>query len=147
MIIFFRNFQDKHDPNNGRAISSADDLVCLLEQMRSASPVIAEFCGPGDFDIQIGIGGKFGCVQYSRMDDNPPYLMAVSHHPPMKRGYIEFLCGGTPTPIGARNILTFDEMKDVVLDFLRTGDRSDKVSWRAVQPSDVREDAERPFES
>jgi hypothetical protein len=101
MIIFFRNFQDDLDPNNDRAISSADELIGLLEQMRGASPVIAEFCGPGDFDIQIGIGGEFGCVQYSRMDGKPPYLMAVSHRPPMKRGYIEFLCGGTATPVGS----------------------------------------------
>jgi len=56
MIIFFHNFQDHLDSNNGRAISSDDELISLLEQMRAASPVITEFCGPNDFQIDIGIG-------------------------------------------------------------------------------------------
>jgi hypothetical protein len=73
--------------------------------------------------------------------------MAVSHHPVMKRGYIEFQCGGTPTPVGSRNILRFDELKEVVLHFMRTGERSNTVSWREVHPGDVKEDAERPLES
>lgn len=147
MIIYFRNYQDCLDPNNWRAISDVDELGELLDNMRSGKPVIAHLSGPGDFRVEFGIGGEFGCVQVSRMDDNPPYLVAVSRHPPMKRGYIEFLCGGTPAPIGARNILTYGEMKEVLIDFLEIGGRSDRVSWRAVEPGDVKEDAERPFES
>ena len=142
VIIFFRNYQDELDPNQGRAISSEDDLVSLLDHVRGQAPFIAEFCGAGDFHIEIGIGGDFGCVQYSRVDGKPPYLVAVSHRPPMKRGYIEFQCGGTPTPIPARNILRFDELKEVVLHFMRTGERSNTVSWR-----DLKEDAGRPLES
>jgi hypothetical protein len=147
MIIYFRNYQDKLDHNNGRAISSVDELATFLDQMRNTTPFIAHFSGPSDFRIEFGIGGDFGCVQFSRMDDKPPYLMAVSHHPSMKRGYVEFLSGGTPTPIGARNILTYEEMKEVLIDFLRTGDRSNKVFWREVQPGDVEEDVKRPLES
>jgi len=108
---------------------------------------MAEFTGPGDFEIVIGIGGELGCIQCSRMDGNPPYLMAVSHNPPMKRGYIEFQCGGTPTPVRSTNILTFDEMKSVVLHFFDTGERSDRVNWRPVRPGDVKEDAERRLDS
>lgn len=132
MIIYFHNYQDELDPNNGRAISRDDELSALLDHARKAPPFVAEFCGASDFHITIGVGGDFGCVQYSRVDGMPPYLVAVSHHPPMKRGCIEFLCGGTPTPIGSSNILTFEEMKEVVLHFLKTGERSDSVSWRPV---------------
>jgi hypothetical protein len=147
MIIYFRNCQDKLDPNHGRTISGDDDLNKLLDRARNATPFMAEFCGASDFEIMIGIGGDFGCVQYSRVDGTPPYLMAVSHHPVMKRGYIEFQCGGTPAPVGSRNILSFDELKEVVLHFMRTGERSNTVSWREVHPGDVKEDAERPLES
>jgi hypothetical protein len=147
MIIYFRNYQDKLDPNYGRALSSDDELISLLDHARNATPFIAEFCGAGDFHIVIGIGGDLGCVEYSRVDGTPPYLAAVSHRPSMKRGYIEFQRGGTPTPIGARNILRFDELKEVVLHFMRTGERSNTVSWREVRPGDVKEDAERPLES
>lgn len=147
MIIHFRNCQDKLDPNHGRAISSDDELISLLDHARSEAPFMAEFCGAGDFETMIGIGGHFGCAQYSRVDGNPPYLMAVSRRPAMKRGYIEFQCGGTPTPVGARNILRFEELREIVLHFMRTGERSNTVSWREVQPGDVKEDAERPPES
>jgi hypothetical protein len=147
MIIYFRNYQDKLDPNHGCAISSENELISLLDNARSEAPFMAEFCGAGDFHIEIGIGGDFGCVQYSRVDGEPPYLMAVSRQPAMKRGYIESQCGGTPTPVGARNILRFDELREVVLYFMRTGERSSTVSWREVQPGDVKEDAERPLES
>jgi immunity protein Imm1 of predicted polymorphic toxin system len=146
MIIFFHNFQDHLDSNNGRAISSDDELISLLEQMRAASPVITEFCGPNDFQIDIGIGGKFGSVQYSRIDGAPPYLMAVSHRPAVKRGYIEFLCGGTPTPIAARYIISFDELKEVVLHFLSSGERSETVSWQVLNPRACKEDAELPLD-
>jgi len=146
MIIYFHNQQDRHDANNGRAISSADELATFLDEMRGANPFIVEFSGSGDFHIDIGIGGNFGWVQFSRMDDNPPYLMAVSHCPPMKRGYIEFQCGGTPTPVAARYIISFDELKEVVLYFLRTGERSESVSWQKLNPRACKEDAERPLD-
>jgi hypothetical protein len=146
MIIYFHNHQDKLDPNNRRAISSDDELIELLDHARHAPPFVAEFCGAVDFHIIVGIGGDFGRVQFSRMDGMPPYLMAVSPRPPVKRGVIEFMCGGTPTPIGSSNILRFDELKAVLMHFMRTGERSDTVTWRPVRPGDTKEDAERPSE-
>src|ERR1700683_1098600 len=136
MIIYFRNYQDERDPNHRRAISSEDELISLLDRARSEAPFIAEFCGAGDFHIEIGIGGDFGCVQYSRVDGTPPYLMAVSQRPAMKRGYIEFQCGGTPTPIPARNILRFDELREVVLHFMRTGERSNMAAFQPPKTLD-----------
>ena len=118
MIIYFCNYQDHEDANNWRAISAVDELGELLDRMRDGKPVIAHLSGPGDFRVEFGIGGDFGCIQISRMDDKPPYLVAVSHHPCMKRGYVEFLCGGTPTPIGASNILSYGEMREVLIDFM-----------------------------
>lgn len=146
MIIFFRNYEDKQDPNHGRAMSSDDDLAGFLDEARKRPPFTAEFSGAGDFELVVGIGGEFGCAQFSRMDGRPPYLMAVSPRPPMKRGVIEFMCGGTPTPIGSSNILRFDELKEVLIHFMRTGERSSAVTWRPVRPSETKEDAERPPE-
>lgn len=61
----------------------------------------------------------------------------------MRGGYVEFLVGDTPTPIAARYILSFEELKTVALYFLETGGRSDRVSWRELDPKAVREDAAR----
>ena len=40
--------------------------------------------------------------------------------------------GGTATPIPARYILSFDELKKVVIYFLETGERINAVSWEAI---------------
>ncbi len=69
--------------------------------------------------------------------------MAVSRNPQLKSGYIEFMCGGTPTAFAARYILTFEEVKKIVLDFLQTGQRSNAVSWQELEPKAIQEDIER----
>jgi Immunity protein Imm1 len=147
MIIYFCNYQDKCDPDQGRLIPNANELGDLLDRKRQASPFIAEFCGAGDFELTVGLGGDYGCVQRNLIDGTPPYLMALSRRPPMKRGCIEFLCGGTPTPVAARYILRFHELKEVVLDFALTGGMSDAVFWRELEPKACLEDVERPLES
>jgi hypothetical protein len=55
MIVYFRNYQDKRDPNHGRAISSEDELISLLDRARSQAPFIAEFCGAGIFILRSGL--------------------------------------------------------------------------------------------
>jgi hypothetical protein len=64
----------------------------------------------------------------------------------MKRGYVEFLTANTPTPVAARYIISFDELKEVVLYFLQTGERSDAVVWQKLNLQALKEDAERPTE-
>lgn len=80
----------------------------------------------------LGIGGTFGCVQYSRSDGGPPYLVAVPARPYPTKADIEFLTGNTATPVPARNILSFDELSQIALHFLATGERSELVSWEPV---------------
>jgi len=144
MTFHFLNYQDKHDPNYGRAISTENELFAVLDHARQASPFVAELCGASDFHITIGIGRDVGCVQYGRVDGMPPYLMAMSRRPPMKRGCVEFLCGNTPTPVAARYILSSEELREIALHFIRTGERSDSVSWQELNPKACKEDAERP---
>lgn len=146
MIIYFRNYQDERDPDQGRLISSEDEVASLLDRKRQASPFIAEFCGADDFEITVGLGGDYGFVQYNLIDGATPYLMALSRQPPMRRGCIEFMCGGTLTPVAARYIMRFHEVKQVVLNFARTGGKSDSVLWRELEPRACLEDVERPLE-
>ena len=143
MKVWYINQQDDSDPVNGAVITGSEMLTALLNSRRSRPPFLALFSGDNGFEIMVGIGGNIGCIQYSRSDGKAPYLMAVSAHPPMKSGYVEFLTADTPTPFAARYILNFDEVKKVALDFLKTGERSDAVSWRSLEPGAIEEDAER----
>lgn len=60
------------------------------------------------------------------------FLVAVPARPYPTKADIEFLTGNTATPVPARNILSFDELSQIALHFLATGERSELVSWEPV---------------
>jgi Immunity protein Imm1 len=45
---------------------------------------------------------------------------------------MEFLVGDTPTPIDGRYRIAFDELREVVAEFVATGERSNRVSWEEL---------------
>ncbi len=144
MIVRYLSLQDKFDPMNGQKIEQRDKLSELLHRRRNLRPFVAWLTGENGFQITFGISTDRCCAQYSAADGSPPYLMAVSAHPLMKQGYVEFLAANTPTPFAARYIITFAELKEVALHFKKTGERSDAVSWQVLNPRATKEDAERP---
>jgi hypothetical protein len=142
MKVRYFNQQDKGDPMHGVAIVDRAQLSELLDMAKSRPPFIAAFEADNGFEISMGISEKFGCVQYSSLSGDPPYLMAMSPQPPLKRGFVEFLLGGTPTPSPARYIIRFDELKQILNHFLETGKPSDSFSWEDFDPEAVREAAD-----
>lgn len=147
MIVRYENEQSASDPLNGTVVAGSLKLTQILESSRDNAPFFARFTSENGFEIMIGIGRDVGCAQYSRSDGMPPYLMAVSSDPPMRRGCLEFLAANTPTPIAARYIISFDELKTVALYFLKTGKRCNSISWQVLDPKAVREDIERSADS
>jgi hypothetical protein len=45
---------------------------------------------------------------------------------------VAFLIHDTPMPIPGRYILHFDEIKQIALHFLQTGERSAAFAWKAT---------------
>ena len=144
MIVRYLSHQDKYDARNGKAIQQTEELSELLHRRRNQKPFIGELSSDNGFQIVFGISTDLCCVEYRRIDGELPYLMAVSPHRPVKRGYVEFLAANTPTPIAARYIISFEELKEIALYFLKTGQRSDAVSWQIFSPGAIKEDVERP---
>ena len=132
MKVRYLNYQNELDPMNGAIITENAKLAKLLVDRRNEHPFLAELSGDNGFHIEFGIGGDVGCVQYSSVDGKGPYLMAVSPRPRRKSGHVEFLTANTPTPVPARNILSFDELRQIALYFLETGQRSNAFSWEPV---------------
>lgn len=132
MKVRYLNYQNEFDPMNGAVVTGEAKLTELLDLRRNEAPFIAELSGDNGYHIEFGIGGDAGFVQFSRSDGKPPYLVAVPPSPHMTSGHVEFLTANTPTPVPARNILNFDELKRVALHFLQTGRRSEAVSWEAL---------------
>lgn len=132
MKLRYLNQEDDADPMNGTLIADSEKLANLLDSNRNKTPFVAELRGENGYMLIFGIGLGVACVEHRGIDGDLPYLMAVSLRRPVKRGDVKFLCGGTPTPIPARNIISFDELREIALHFLETGERSDAVSWESI---------------
>lgn len=132
MIVRYFSHQDKFDALNGKSIDRAEKLAELLHRRRNLRPFVGEITGDNGFQIVFGISTDLCCAEHRRTNGELPYLMAISPHPRVKRGYVEFYAANTLTPIPARNIISFDELKQVALHFLKTGERSNVVLWEAI---------------
>lgn len=140
MIVRYLNHQDEFDPMNGQAIEQPDKLSEMLHRRRNLRPFVAWLTSDKGSQMTLGISTDRCCAQYSSSDGSPPYLMAISPHPRMKRGCVEFFAANTPTPFAARYIITFDELKEVALHFMQTGGRSDAVFWQEFSAAAYKED-------
>jgi hypothetical protein len=143
MKVRYLNYQTESDSMNGAVITDEAKVAELLNGRRNQPPFLAELAGDNGFQIMMGIGRDLCCVQYSPANGKAPYLMAVSFHPPMKTGYVEFLTANTPTAIASRYIISFDELKVIAFNFLKTGERSGEMLWQELDPRAIKEDAER----
>lgn len=137
MKVEYKNQQDHFDPMNGAVFSDGAKLGQLLDARRHQPPIGARLSADNGYELVIGIGGKFAFVQYSRSDGDPPYLLAMSADPPMKSGGVEFFVGNTPTPVTARHIIRFAELRQIALHFLETGERIDRVAWEELNPANL----------
>jgi hypothetical protein len=139
MKVRYFNCQDNLDPLHGTVIAESAELEKMLEDAKRKPPFIAELHADNGFEVSIGICENYGWFQYSNLDGNPPYLNAMSPQRPLKRGFVEFLDANTPTPIPARYIISFDELKSISIHFFRTGRPSSVVSWEDFDPEAIRE--------
>lgn len=131
MVAKFYDRQDVSNAFNGREVSHWEDLLGILEGLRGRPPFFCELVTLS-VKLLVGIGPNVGCLQYSSTDGNPPYLMAVWTDPSFIGMPLEFLIGGTRTPIAARFCLPMDAIKHVATTFLETGSRSDVVLWQEI---------------
>lgn len=135
MMLTFFDMHDESNPQNGVAVHEPDSLLKMLDSFRDREPFFAELVGENGYKLTIGIG-SMGCVQHSRSDDEPPYLMAVENATE-KRGsdeLQEFLVGNYATEVPAHYLLPFKRVKEIAAYFQRTGERRPAVSWEDLRP-------------
>jgi hypothetical protein len=132
MIVEFYDRQDELNALNGTRITESDRLLQIIGDLIARPPFFCELVGENGYNLLIGVGGMFGCAQYSHDDGTPPYLMATTSEAQRGKGEIEFMIGGTPTPVPARYCLPFDNLKAIVVHFQTTGDQSPFFDWEEV---------------
>jgi hypothetical protein len=127
--------QDQQEPTsniNGAEFSRPEQVHDLFLQLRGRTPFMFELKGENGFKLLVGFSEECGCIQFSRADGAPPYLVAVSEDAPGTEEVVEFLAGGTPTPIQQRFCLPLSMVEDIVTMFVRDGTRSNMVSWEEI---------------
>ena len=132
MNVEYENQQDHFDPMNRIVFSDGAKLGQLLDARKRQPPFGARLSGENGYELMIGLGGRFAFIQYSLSNGDPPYLLAMSENPPLKSGGIEFFVGNTPTPVTARHIIRFAELKEIAFHFIETGQRGSGVGWEEV---------------
>jgi hypothetical protein len=130
--VMYLDLEDASKPYNGQQIDRDDALSALLGSMHGRQPFLCEFCAENGFKITVGIGHECGTVQFGRRDGLPPYMMAVAEWHGDEKGFVEFLAGGTPSPIPRRFCLPMDRVRTIIDDFLKCGGMSSTVAWREV---------------
>jgi len=132
MIVTFFDRQDSMNPLNGRKIDDRVALLALLDSLKGRPPFFIELVGTQGYKLLLGLAETVGCAQYNASDGSPPYLMAVVPRKESLSGHIEFLIGGTPTPVSSRYCLQLGVIREVAAHFLETGVRSPDVSWEEI---------------
>lgn len=135
-IVTFTDLKDDDNPGNNRLLEGELQVSEVLRDLRVAQrPRMCQFTISSRGSVLVGFSREFGCVQYSREDGLPPYLMAVSRVSLGAPDELEFAVGGTMTPIDRRYLISMDQVAEVVAHFVASGELSDAVVWKEFEPS------------
>jgi Immunity protein Imm1 len=128
--IFDRN--EASNPLNGSIIRDSRRLAEILHGVKDRKPFFYELVGENGFNLLVGVAASYGCVQYSRDDGEPPYLMAVLNNAVADERYKEFLFANTLTPVPARCCMPLGTIVEIATFFQETGRASPDVLWEEV---------------
>jgi len=131
MNVTFYDREDDTNSLNGTPVRDRDRLLKILDRLQDRPPFVCELVGDTGFHLHVGIG-NLGHAQYSRVDGEPPYLMAIAPQPGRKEEHFEFLLWGTPTPISKRYCMPFDSVREIAGHFLETGRTHPGFAWEEI---------------
>jgi hypothetical protein len=133
MKAIYQNLTHEKDPDNGREFEDFSEASRLFKDgPHTIRPFSFSLIAENGFKLTVGLETDFGYLEYAPSDGSPPYLGAV--HPltaPQHLEDMEFLVGGTPTPVDGRLRVPIEMVEAIVQEFLATGERSRGVEWEA----------------
>lgn len=132
MNVSFFDRQDPTNPCHGALVHGGEWLLHRLSELQRRPPSFCELEADNGFNLLLGIGKERGCAQYSAADGSPPYLMAIVEVADGDEEYMEFLTANTDTPIRQRYCLRIEQIKEIALAFLATGQRYEGVTWEEI---------------
>lgn len=130
MKVKFVDFDTTEQPAPQVVLTNGDEVAKLLNGMRKREPFMCELIGENGYKLGIGIGADVGCVQYSRVDGEPPYLMATNG---IEYGDEHiFMMSGTPTPVDGKFCLPMAKVVEIAGFFVETGRQPIETAWEEI---------------
>ena len=128
----FHDLQELDNTLNGTAVSSAATVVGLLGSLRNREPFIFELRGDNGVSLTVGLARDIGCVQYASSDGSPPYRVARNKSEEDTGESVCFLMGDQQTEISRRYCLAYEEVSNVAVHFVLTGNKTEAVEWEEI---------------
>jgi len=113
------------------SLRSVTEVERWLAGLSERDPFMFELAGENGYKLTIGLGNGIGCVQFSKSDGDPPYLVAQAETLLVTERQ-EFSMGGTPTPVNPEFCLSSERVKDIAIHFATTGDKHPALIWVEV---------------
>jgi hypothetical protein len=127
------NYEISTNNDDKRKISNCREFSEFINEINERWPVICYLEYNNDLFISIGVSKDYGFFQYSSKSSNDLSIIATKKPEiPSKIEYLEFDCGGTPTPIHFSRCLDINLVIQIVCDYIKNGSLPNYVQWEKV---------------
>jgi hypothetical protein len=132
MLTLFDRSQPSWKSDRGGTIRSREELTAALTDLSQGDPRIFEVVSRSGAALQFGLGGPYACAQFSEpipdmVEARSAWLARTKL--PSTPGEIEFMLGGTPTPVAPEYCLSFQEILTILEHFHETAKRHPEFQW------------------
>jgi len=114
-------------------VSDGEELRNLLYRLVEQEPRVFVLEIANNAIFTIGVGLPYGFVQFSKNNESP-YLIAAVVESVKGKGLdedVEFMAGGTPTPIAKRWCLPYDQVVETIIYFF-LNDKLPGLKWEEI---------------
>lgn len=126
----FCDHEDPANPMNGYSFM-AKEVVQLLRSLQGREPFMCSLEADAG-TLLVGVSENIGCVQFTSPDGQPPYMMATVNDHEDGNQSMDFLSGGTPSPIPERYCLPWPLVERIVAHFLDQGAVPSDFRWEEI---------------
>ncbi len=118
-------------PRPSTVFNNCEELREALDNLRNSGALMFELWGNNGYKLGIGLDSAIGCVQFSGIDHDPPYFMALANSPVSQESH-SFPMNGSATEVRNKHCLPSTTVYQIACYFLETGERSPEVEWEEV---------------
>lgn len=130
MNATFFDYEDAANPLNGCSLD-AGQVVKTLRSLQERKPFVCALETTAG-TLLVGIGQELGSIQFTPAEGGPPYRMATADSLEAKDEFVDFLCGGTPSPIPQRYCIPWPLVERIISHFMDSGSIPNFVKWEDI---------------